>query len=127
MEKQFEIIEKIGQGAFSIVYKAKKHPKFEDTDPGKLYALKYVNVDPSNSKLALQESIFLKKCISCVNIIDCYDAFLSDDYKQLVMVNELCVCSLAEIMFLDDFLKDEQYLITSFVQCLNGLSFIHKK
>jgi hypothetical protein len=32
-------------------------------------------------------------------VLDCYDAFLSREKNSLVMVNELCVCSMAEVMF----------------------------
>lgn len=61
----------------------------------KLYALKYIDFNVENSKQALSEVIFLKQCLESEFVLDCYDAFLSKDSKSLVMVNELCVCSMA--------------------------------
>lgn len=52
---------------------------------------------------------------------------MSDDFKKLIMVTELCVCSLAEIMFLDQFVQDEQYVLSTFLQCIKGLNYIHDK
>lgn len=104
-----------------------KLPEFEKKEPGKLYALKYLEFNSENSKMALDEVVFLKHSLENVNVLDCYDAFLSKESKCLVMVNELCVCSLAEVMFEPGFAKDERFVVECFLQCAKALKYIHSK
>jgi len=96
-----------------------------DDVQGRRYALKFVNMDTDQGSDLLKESIFLKKSIDCPYIINCFDTFLSDDCQSLVICLELCKYPLKQIFstIRTDLIKATNL----FLECLKGLSYIHKK
>ena len=76
-----------------------------------------------NTKELLIESIYLKKHLSPY-IIKCYDTFISDDAHHLILCLELCKKTLKEEF--REIRNDSERIRRLFIQCCQGLDYIHK-
>ena len=126
MESQFQKLEKIGRGAFAVVYKAKKLDRYRNPGDAEFFALKYIKIDDRKTKASeiLEESIFLKKT-DCSRIIKCYDTFLSNDGDYMILCLELCRGTLNdEIHQLE---RDPARCFKLFIQIAEGLNYIHQR
>ena len=112
----------IGRGSFATVYKAEVHKKFRGDHYPKHVALKYINVKHQSE--VLKESIFLKQS-NCKYLVKCYEAFISNDGNQVIMVLELCKGTLKT--FRKELKSDPAKVLKIFIQCVKGLAYIHRK
>lgn len=121
--KDFEILGKLGQGSFGIVYKVKR--KIDNNK----YVLKQINISKMNTRMkdeALNEVKVLSK-LEHPNIVKYYDSFIEKQFLNIIM--EFC-----EGGDLSQFLKSqlgrplkEEKLWKFIIQMCQGLEYIHKK
>ena len=131
----FENIEKLGEGTFGEVFKVKSKKNNE------IYAMKKVNIKdlenlpkpdgtrtvPDAYRLALNESKFLR-LLSNPHIIKYYNSFQEGDY--LYIITEFAQKGDISIL-LESYKKKNKFirekkLLEIFLQCMDGLAYIHK-
>lgn len=121
--KDFEVLSKLGEGSFGIVFKVQRK-----LDANK-YVLKKINISKMNTRCkedALNEVRFLSK-LEHPNIVKYYDSFIEEEHLYIVM--EYC-----EGGDLSKFLRShqdchlkEELVWKYIIQMCQGLSFIHQK
>ena len=127
----FEILQKIGEGSFAKVYKV-----FSKQN-NQIYAMKMINIKKlkeDNEKayqLALNETKFLSefsKMANQVNVVKYYNHFIEGDYLYIII-------EYIENGDMENFIEahkkvgmhiPEEKLWNIFLQCMKGLSFVHK-
>lgn len=119
---EYDKLELIGQGALSLVYRA-KHKKENNT-----VAIKYLKQD--HDKTSLRKEVFrevnILKSLNHNNIIKLHELILDAELNNLCLVLEFCVCSVEQIIT-----KATSKLHLDQVKCIakqmfKGLNYLHK-
>lgn len=121
MSAKFERLEKIGEGTYGTVYKARNR------DTQAIVALKRVRLDEDDEGVpssALREICLLKE-LRHVNIVRLHDVLHSD--KKLTLVFEFCEQDLKKYFdSLNGEMMDQTTVKSFFKQLLRGLAFCHE-
>ncbi|CAI2385852.1 unnamed protein product [Moneuplotes crassus] len=121
----YELIQEVGSGAYSTVYKAKKI-----TD-GRIYGIKKINISPLNYKERMNalNEITLLSGIEHPNVVQYKDSFLSDESKYLCLVMDFApegdVFAKIKKAKMDVELIDEGEIWNIIIQVLRGLKSLH--
>ena len=124
-EEDFEILQVIGAGSFSQVFKVKSYKNHN------IYAMKKVNIENSENidYLENEEKILTK--LNHPNIVKCYKVFRDEKNKYIYFIMELMNNG-----DLDSYKKcfedfenypQEKILWKIFYDCLKGLEYIHSE
>jgi NIMA (never in mitosis gene a)-related kinase 1/4/5 len=130
--KEFEIISKIGEGAYSVVYKVKRKPDQEIYALKKVFMRKLKKKEKSNS---LNE-IRILASINHTNIISYKQAFFDEDSESLCIVMEYADAGdlyqkilehkkKSSIMS-EDFLWRLLMKLAKALECLHDLNIMHR-
>mgnify|MGYP002868340296 CR=1 FL=1 len=127
----FEILQKLGEGAFGIVFKVRSRIN------NKVYALKKLNLkelkdeNPKAYQLTVNETAFLSELTNTSNqphIVKYYKHFEEGDFLYIVI-------EFIENGDMDSFIEahkkikqhiPEEDLWSIFLQCMEGLAYVHK-
>ena len=117
-EEIFDIIQRIGEGAYGAVYKAL------DKRDGIIYAIKIMQYD--DAEMDIDKEILMLKTINSPNIIQCKESYLRDDNLWIIM--DFCnIGSILDVMRVtQNTLKEEQIQIIM-RECLIALKYLHSK
>ena len=128
----FEILQKLGEGAFGKVFKVCSKLN------NKIYAMKKLNIkelredNPKAYQLALNETEFLSRLTNIANqphIIKYYRHFVEGDFLYIVI-------EFIENGDMENYIEThkrigqhipEEQLWSIFLQCMEGLAFVHEK
>ena len=120
-ESDFRIVSKLGEGAFSEVYKVRSNRD------GNFYAVKrlkkrYRSIEEVNR---LPEVLYLKQLQGHANVINFKDLIYDQKNGYVAIVFELMDCNLYE--FLEDHKKpfEEDVSLLLIYQLLQSVSFLH--
>ncbi len=123
----FEILQKLGEGAFGIVFKVRSKIN------NKIYALKKLNIkelkdeNPKAYQLTLNETAFLSE-LNQPHIVKYYKHFEEGDFLYIII-------EFIENGDMDSFIEahkkikhhiPEEDLWSIFLQCMEGLTYVHK-
>ena len=121
LEHRFDILQKIGEGSFGIVYRVR------DCQTQSLYALKMakkISGNFSNKFLFLKEAENLRKIGTHINVVKFYSVWEHDDH--IFMQLELCYCSLKDIiMSRGPIIATDFYWVLKDI--VSGIKYIHDK
>ncbi|XP_042439032.1 probable serine/threonine-protein kinase At1g54610 [Zingiber officinale] len=119
----YEKLDKIGQGTYSNVYKAR------DRDTGKIVALKKVRFDTSESesvKFMAREIMMLQK-LDHPNVIKLEGLATSRMHYSLYLVFDFMQCDLSRIISRSDIRLTEPQIKCYMKQLLSGLQHCHER
>ena len=123
----FEFLQRLGKGGFGEVYKVKSKLN------NKIYAMKKVDLkkfEKDELKKYAERETKLLSLISHPRIIKYYDNFLSEDEKYLYIIMENAengdLDSLLNAYIIKNEYIPEEDLWIIFLQCMQGLVYIHK-
>ena len=124
-EEDFEILQVIGSGSFSQVFKVKSYRNHN------IYAMKKVNIENSENVDYLENEVKILTKLNHPNIVKCYKVFRDEKNKYIYFIMELMnngdLDSYKKCF--EDFEKypDEKILWKIFYDCLKGLEYIHSE
>jgi len=135
-EDLFEVLEKIGEGSFGSVWKARERRSDGDVSKARLIAAKRIVMesdkeDGGESEVdadieeVRQEVAFIKDCHTSY-IVDYYGSFLESRCLWILM--EYCDCgSVRDIMVVCDSVLDELQVATVLWYAAHALDFLHSQ
>ena len=124
-EEDFEILQVIGSGAFSQVFKVKSYKNHN------IYAMKKVSIENSENVDYLENEVKILTKLNHPNIVKCYKVFRDEKNKYIYFIMELMNNG-----DLDSYKKcfedfenypQEKILWKIFYDCLKGLEYIHSE
>jgi hypothetical protein len=134
INNRYLLLKEKGQGAFGKVFQAR------DTQQNRLCALKVIKVQNESQLQQATKEINILRGLDHPNIVQCYDAFLSDrnpenphlmsDCKYLCIVMEYCATDLDRLLTAmgeADIKLPLEVAYSHFAQLLSTLQHIHEK
>ena len=124
-EEDFEILQVIGEGAFSQVFKVKSNKNYN------IYAMKKVDIENSENIVYLENEEKILTKLDHPNIVKCYKTFRDEKNKYIYFIMELMNNGDLESYRkgFEDFetFPPEKKLWKIFYDCLKGLEYIHSE
>ena len=124
-EEDFEILQVIGEGSFSQVFKVKSNKNYN------IYAMKKVDIENSENIEYLENEEKILTKLDHPNIVKCYKTFRDEKNKYIYFIMELMNNGDLESYRkgFEDFetFPPEKKLWKIFYDCLKGLEYIHSE
>ena len=124
-EEDFEILQVIGGGAFSLVFKVKSYKNHN------IYAMKKVSIENSENVDYLENEEKILTKLTHPNIVKCYKVFRDEKNKYIYFIMELMnngdLDSYKKCFEDFDNYPPEKILWKIFYDCLKGLEYIHSE
>ena len=124
-EEDFEILQELGLGKFSQVFKVKSYKDHN------IYAMKKVDLEHTGNTVYLENEEKILAKLDHPNIVKCYKVFRDKNNKYLYFIMELMnngdLDSFTEGFDGFETYPQEKILWKIFYDCLKGLEYIHKE